>query len=118
MIAVTAWRRWTNLLRAHGITTGPAWRPIDRHGSRPRATALSTRSIRDTITRRAQAGGLDGDYGGHSLRRGFATTALAGGAAYHAVQQHGRWRSPTSMAPYVEEARRYDDTNPTRAMSG
>ncbi|MCD2191340.1 tyrosine-type recombinase/integrase [Actinomycetospora soli] len=116
--AITAWRRWTNLLRAHGIIAGPAWRPVDRHGSRPRAAALSTRSIRDTITRRAEAAGLDGDYGGHSLRRGFATTALAGGAAYHAVQQHGRWRSPSSMAPYVEEARRYDDTNPTRLMAG
>jgi hypothetical protein len=43
------------------------------------------------------------DYGGHNLRRGFATSALAGGATERAVQRHGRWRSPASMSPYVDE---------------
>lgn len=114
--AVTAWRRWRDLLRAHGIRTGPVWRGIDRHGRRPRGTRLTHRAIADAITRRAAAAGLHGDYGGHSLRRGFATSALAGGASERAVQNHGRWRSPASMAPYVDEAARYADTNPTRAL--
>lgn len=77
---------------------------------------MSHRSLRDAITRRAAAAGLHGDFGGHSLRRGFATSALAGGASERAVQNHGRWRSPVSMAPYVDEAARYADTNPTRAL--
>jgi integrase len=57
-----------------------------------------------------------GDFGGYSLRRGFATPALAGGATERAVQRHGRWRSPASMNPYVDEAERFDDTNPTRFL--
>jgi integrase len=62
-----------------------------------------------------QAGQV-GDFGGYSLRRGFATPALAGGATERAVQRHGRWRSPAFMNPYVDEAERFDDTNPTRFL--
>lgn len=68
------------------------------------------------VTHRAAAAGLVGDYGGHSLRRGFATSALAAGATERAVQNHGRWSSPASMAPYVDEAARYAETNPTRLL--
>jgi integrase len=114
--AVAAWIRWRNRLAVHAFHTGPAWRPVDRYGRRPRATRLTTKSLDAIITRRAEAAGLDGDYGGHSLRRGFATSALAGGATERAVQRHGRWRSPASMAPYVDEAERFDDTNPTRFL--
>lgn len=112
--AVTAWTRWRNRLASHGIHTGPAWRPVDRYNRRPRATRLTTRSLSTILTARATAAGLDGDIGGHSLRRGFATSALAGGASERAVQRHGRWRSPASMAGYIDEAQRFDNTNPTR----
>ena len=114
--AVTAWVRWRNRLASHVFHTGPAWRAIDRYGRRPRATRLTTRSLDAIVARRAEAAGLVGDYGGHSLRRGFATSALAGGASERAVQRHGRWRSPASMSPYVDEAERFDDTNPTRFL--
>jgi len=114
--AVTAWTRWHNLLRAHGITCGPVWRGVDRYGRRPRAGRMTHNAISALITRRAGAAGLDGDYGGHSLRRGFATSALAGGPTERAVQNHGRWKSPLSMASYVDEAQRYADTNPTRML--
>ena len=114
--AVAAWRRWHNLLRAHGLDTGPVWRGIDRYGRRPRAGRMTPQAISTVITRRAAAARLSGDYGGHSLRRGFATSALAAGASERAVQNHGRWASPTSMAPYIDEAHRYADTNPTRLL--
>ena len=114
--AVAAWTRWHNLLRAHGITTGPAWRGVDRYGRRPRAGRLAHQAIGLVVTHRAAAAGLVGDYGGHSLRRGFATSALAAGATERAVQNHGRWSSPASMAPYVDEAARYAETNPTRLL--
>jgi integrase len=113
---VTAWVRWRNRLASHVFHTGPAWRAIDRYGRRPRPARLTTKSLDAIIARRAQAAGLVGDYGGHSLRRGFATSALAGGASERAVQRHGRWRSPGSMSPYVDEAERFDDTNPTRFL--
>ena len=93
-----------------------AWRAIARYDRRPRATRLTTRSLSTIITIRADAVGLDGDIGGHSLRRGFATSALAGGAYERAVQRHGRWKSPTSMAGYIDEAQRFDDSNPTNYL--
>jgi integrase len=115
--AVAAWVCWRNQLAAHVFHTGPAWRAIDRYGRRPRPTRLTTKSLDAIIARRADAAGLVGEFGGHSLRRGFATSALAGGATERAVQRHGRWRSPASMSPYVDEAERFDDTNPTRFPS-
>jgi hypothetical protein len=115
--AVGAWTRWRNRLASHVFHTGPAWRAIDRHGTRPRAGRLTTKSINTIIARRAAAAGLDGDYGGHSPRRGFATSALAALADERAVQRHGRWASPSSMAPYVDEAARFADTNPTRFVT-
>jgi integrase len=114
--AVTAWLRWRNRLAAYAFHAGPAWRAVDRHGARPRPTRLTTRSINAIVARRAALAGLEGDYGGHSLRRGFATSALAAGATERAVQRHGRWASPASMAPYVDEAERFADTNPTRYL--
>jgi integrase len=114
--AVAAWTRWRNRLASHGLHTGPAWRGIDRYDRRPRATRLTTRSLGTIITARTTAAGLEGDIGGHSLRRGFATSALAGGATERAVQRHGRWRSPASMAPYVDDAQRFDDSNPTNFL--
>jgi integrase len=114
--AVAVWVRWRNRLAAHVFHTGPAWRAIDRYGRRPRLTRLTAKSLDAIIARRATAAGLVGDFGGHSLRRGFATSALVGGATERAVQRHGRWRSPASMSPYVDEAERFDDTNPTRFL--
>jgi integrase len=114
--AVTAWTRWRNRLASHGLHTGPAWRAIDRYDRRPRATRLTTKAIDTIVRRRAEAADLDGAFGSHSLRRGFATSALAGGASERAVQNRGRWKSPASMAPYIDEAHRFDDTNPTRYL--
>jgi len=93
----------------------------DSPGAASTATAvarLTTRSRGTIIAARAAAAGLDGDIGGHSLRLGFATSALAGGASERAVQRHSRWRSLASMAGYIDEAHRFDDTNPTRYLRG
>jgi integrase len=112
---VTAWRRWKQLLGSHGVITGPAWRGIDRYGRRPRSSGLCRDSIRLIICRRAAAAGLETvAWGAHSLRRGFATEAIARGVPERDVQRHGRWRSRASMDPYVEIARTFDATNPTR----
>ncbi|GAA4828566.1 site-specific integrase [Actinomycetospora corticicola] len=113
--AGAAWTRWRDLLGSHGITDGPAWRGIDRYGRRPRAGGLHRNSIAEIIKRRAHAAGLeDADlWGGHSLRRGFATEAIAAGVPERDVQRHGRWRSRASMDPYIDAARTFDPTNPT-----
>jgi integrase len=114
--AVAAWTRWRNRLASHGLHTGPAWRGIDRYGRRPRATRITTKAIDAIITRRAAGAGLAGDHGGHSLRRGFATSAIAAGADKDRVQKHGRWRSAASMSPYIDDAELFDADNPTRYL--
>jgi integrase len=113
--AGAAWVRWRDLLGSHGILDGPAWRGIDRYGRRPRAGGLHRNSVAGIIKRRAHAAELDDAelWGGHSLRRGFATEAIAAGVPERDVQRHGRWRSRASMDPYIDAARTFDATNPT-----
>jgi hypothetical protein len=47
-------------------------------------------------------------------QRGFATEAIARGVPERDVQRHGRRKSRASMDPYIEIARTFDATNPTR----
>lgn len=99
-------------MRALGVAPP---READRHGRRPRATGLTRNHIRLIVIRRAAAAGLDARmWGAHSLRRGFATEAIARGVPERDVQRHGRWRSRASMDPYIDAARTFDTTNPTR----
>ncbi len=51
--AGVAWVRSRDLLGAHGIVDGPAWRGIDRYGRRLRAAGLHRNSIAAIIARRA-----------------------------------------------------------------
>jgi len=62
-------------LQAAKITTGPLFRPINRHGQ-VGATALSDQSVALIVKKLAKAAGLDEKtYSGHSLRSGSITTA-------------------------------------------
>lgn len=68
--ALSAW------LEASGITEGPIFRSIDRHG-RVGKTALSDRAVADIVKKVCAAAGLDASaFSGHSLRAGFVTSAL------------------------------------------
>ena len=74
---VQALKAW---LLAAGITEGPVFRPINRHGQIGSA-ALSGISIGQIVQRQAERIGLDPKaYGGHSLRAGFVTSAAKRGA--------------------------------------
>jgi len=66
--ALAAW------LAAAGLTAGPLFRPLSWHG---RAGAgLSDRSVAEIVKLRAALAGYDArEFGGHSLRSGFVTTA-------------------------------------------
>ncbi|MCD2191810.1 hypothetical protein LQ327_00190 [Actinomycetospora endophytica] len=78
-----------------------------------RTTRLSRRAIADAIATRASAMGLAGDWGGHSLRRGFATEAYARGNPELEIMRHGRWRAASTMRGYLEEGTRARITNPS-----
>jgi len=99
------------------VLRGPAWRPIDRH-DQMRTTRLGPRSIADLIATRAAALGLDGDWGGHSLRRGFATEAYARGNSETETMRHGRWRAASTMRGYLEEGTRTRTSNPSSNLGG
>ena len=107
---VRAWRAWRQLACAD---TGPAFRPVTRHG-RIGATRLSGRGVADMIGRRARAAGLDGHFAGHSLRSGFATEGYAQGTPELAIMRHGRWRSAAVMRGYVEEGGIWTDNAAAR----
>lgn len=100
----------------------PLWRPISRRqGADPRirigTRALSDRAIAEIVKARAAAAGLDGRWSGHSLRRGFATDAYAGGADEVEIMRHGRWRSATTMRGYLEEGTRFRATHPVHRLT-
>jgi len=74
---------------------------------------LGARSIADLIVTRAAAMGLKGDWGGHSLRRGFATEAYARGNPETEIMRHGRWRAASTMRGYLDEGTRTRTRNPS-----
>jgi len=79
---VTAVRR---RLEASGVTEGPLFRAVDRHG-RLGAGRLGDRAVALAVQRRAAAAGLDpARYAGHSLRAGLVTQAARGGASDRAI---------------------------------
>src|ERR1039457_5518821 len=87
---VRAIRAWYAI---SGIRWGPLFRPIDRHG-RVGATRLSDRAVALVIKRAARRAGLDpARYAGHSLRAGFVTAALAGGAPERVIRAQAGLRS-------------------------
>lgn len=102
---VVAVQAWLAALQRRGVTSGPLFRRIDRHGhlggtadAAGRGGARMTgQSIGAVVRRAATKAGLPnpGGYSGHSLRAGAATAAFAAGAPSGAVYEQGRW-SPTS----------------------
>ena len=74
---VRAYLGWVERSGAHD---GPVFRPVTRHGYvLPRR--INDRSVALLVKRVAKKAGLSGDYSGHSLRAGLATSAAAAGEA-------------------------------------
>ena len=66
--ALAAW------IAAAGLVEGPLFRPLSWHGRG--GAGLSDRSVAEIVKARAELAGYDGrEFGGHSLRSGFVTTA-------------------------------------------
>jgi site-specific recombinase XerD len=74
---------------------------------------LREQAIGDVIERRAIAAGLRGT--GHSLRAGFATWAKLAGKSESDIQQHGGWKSASSMRNYFRRANARQQ-NPTKGI--
>ena len=100
--SVRAIRAWYAI---SGIRSGALFRPIDRHG-RVGATRLSARAVALVIKRVAQGAGLAPTlYAGHSLRAGFVTAAVAGGAPERVIMAQTGLHSLSGVPRYLRRRR-------------
>jgi len=103
---VAALRAW---LTAAGIEDGPLFRRL-RRGGHVTEDAISPRTIATVVKKYAALAGLDpDDFGGHSLRSGFATSAAANGATLFRLMDQTRHRSVETVRAYVRRARLFED---------
>lgn len=105
--AVTALRHWLSL---SGITQGPVFRGFTRGNKGIRKTAISDKSIALIVKRYVGLMGMDPrDYGAHSLRHGFATSAAQHHVEERDIMRQTRHRSTTVVRRYIDEADRLID---------
>jgi integrase len=114
--AVLAYREQ---LHAAGRTDGPLFVRINRHGriappmlrrGRPvgdPAGRLTSEAVGDVVAKLADAAGLDGQWSGHSLRRGFATAARQAGHDLVSIGRAGGWADGSrSLLRYLDQVDR------------
>jgi integrase len=98
--AVAAVEAW---LAASGIDNGPLFRPITRHGH-VAANPLTGDAVSVLLRERLQGAGIDPDgYSGHSLRAGFATSAVQAGVSVLKIRGQTGHASDAMLARYVRE---------------
>jgi integrase len=100
---VRAMRAWL----AVAGDNGAIFRRIDRHGNI--GSNLTATAIASIIRARAAAAGIPGDFAGHSLRAGFATTAAHAGRSEGSIMRHGRWKSVQVARRYIRNGSRWLD---------
>jgi integrase len=104
-------RSW---LEAAGVSEGPVWRAIDRHG-RLNAAGLHPDSIGLIVKRAVRAAGLDPRlYAGHSLRAGLATQAYLNGASELAIMRQTGHRSLATVRRYIRNIGLFQDNAASR----
>ena len=57
---------------------------------------------------RKDANAAAGDYSGHSLRAGFATSAASANVPVHRIQRHTRHKSIDVLNGYIRESDRWN----------
>jgi site-specific recombinase XerD len=97
---VRAWRAW---VEKAGITEGPLFRGIDRHGNIAEGR-LSDRGVALVVKRRAKSAGIDPrTVSGHSLRAGLATSAAVAGVSERAIAATTGHKSMTVLRGYIRD---------------
>ncbi|HXI40870.1 MAG TPA: site-specific integrase, partial [Bryobacteraceae bacterium] len=86
-----------------GVTAGPLFRPINRHGH-IQAGRLSGIDVARVVKKLAQRAGLEsGKYAGHSLRAGHATSAAIAGASERSIMNQTGHRSVQIVRRYIRD---------------
>jgi integrase len=88
---------------ASGITDGAMFRPVDRH-HRVDPKRLSGEAVCLVVRERVRAAGIDpGNYSGHSLRAGLATSAAQAGVSSWKIRQQTGHASDAMLARYIRD---------------
>ena len=91
------------------ITAGPVFRRMGR-GGRVFPEALTPFSIGQIVKRYVEAAGLDpSEFGGHSLRAGFITSAVENGASIFRTMDVSLHRRVETLRGYVRRAEEFKD---------
>lgn len=99
---VTALRAW---LDAAGIAQGPVFRPLARGSRRALPVSLTPYSIGIVVKRAAALAGLNpAEFGGHSLRAGFLTSAAERGKPLDRMMAVSRHKRVDTLLGYVRRA--------------
>ncbi|HWQ74249.1 MAG TPA: site-specific integrase [Syntrophomonas sp.] len=96
-------------LEQSGITSGPVFRSINRHGNLQEGR-LSDKAVALIVKRCAEAAGLDASqYSGHSLRAGLATSAAMNGVSERAIMNQTGHHSQAMVRRYIREGSLFND---------
>jgi integrase len=97
---VAAIKDW---LTGSGITEGPIFRPINRHGQ-IQSGRLSGDAVSEVIRERLAIAGMAPEgYSGHSLRSGFATSAAQAGVSTLKIRAQTGHASDAMLSKYVRD---------------
>nr|WP_092067891.1 site-specific integrase [Dendrosporobacter quercicolus]NSL46831.1 site-specific integrase [Dendrosporobacter quercicolus DSM 1736]SDL65541.1 Site-specific recombinase XerD [Dendrosporobacter quercicolus] len=98
--AVTALKHWLEQAR---LNSGPLFRPLNKY-KKVRDRRLSDKSVALIVKKYAGLAGLNAeDFAGHSLRRGFATSAAQHDVDERAIMQQTRHKSEKMVRRYIEQ---------------
>lgn len=101
-------QRWIQEMKAKGITDGALFRQVDRHGNI--GGSLTGAGVAYIIKRAAERAGFNPDeFAGHSLRRGFITTADELGKSEESIMRQTRHKSVQTMRRYLERRDPFKD---------
>jgi site-specific recombinase XerD len=97
------WMEQAALLGGPGISAGPVFRSINRHGQ-VQPGRLSGIDVARVVKKLAQRAGLDAaKYAGHSLRAGHATSAAIAGASERSIMNQTGHRSVQMVRRYIRD---------------
>jgi site-specific recombinase XerD len=86
-----------------GISSGPLFRSVSRHGQ-VQAAPLAGIDVARVVKKLAERAGLDAaKYAGHSLRAGHATAAAIAGASERSIMNQTGHRSTAMVRRYIRE---------------
>lgn len=92
-----------------GITTGPVFRGINRHGH-ILDHRLSGEAVSIIVKQRAGVAGFDPNlYSGHSLRAGLATSAALAGASTWKIRRQTGHASEAMLSRYIRDGDMFTD---------